>query len=74
MGPVDGRDFRTASRSKLPAWVGAIVCASGAEVGAFVLTLIGAVSAIAAAVLGICMKAADFRMVDETGRAVFGGA
>jgi len=25
MGPVDGRDFRTASRSKLPAWVGAIV-------------------------------------------------
>ena len=30
--------------------------------------------AIAAAVLGICMKTADFRMVDETGRAVFGGA
>jgi hypothetical protein len=53
--------------------MGVCACSNyAAAVAAFLLTLVGSVCALVAAIVGIRMKPEDFRMDDEAGRAVFG--
>jgi hypothetical protein len=54
--------------------VGVCACSNdAAAVAALVLTLVGSLCALVAAIVGISMKPEDFRMVSEEGRFV-GGA